>query len=243
MTPESVRDLYHGVISHGWEHTYEPLRSKPVSYFGPGTGIARTIDFYQQEEPSVRIGVLGLGIGILTSYGRQADSFRIYELVPAVIDIAKKYFWYLPSSKSKIDYVVGDGRLSLEREQSNEFHMLSVDAFSSDSIPMHLMTVEALQVYKKQIKSDGAIVYNVTNRLINLAPMVKLIADQEGMEAILIANRPSESDLYPTDFVVVTHNKKLIATLKNTQDFMPIETLPKIKAWTDSYNNLFDVLR
>jgi spermidine synthase len=163
--------------------------------------------------------------------------------VPAVIDIAKKYFWYLPSSKSKIDYVVGDGRLSLEREQSNEFHMLSVDAFSSDSIPMHLMTVEALQVYKKQIKSDGAIVYNVTNRLINLAPMVKLIADQEGMEAILIANRPSESDLYPTDFVVVTHNKKLIATLKNTQDFMPIETLPKIKAWTDSYNNLFDVLR
>lgn len=243
MTPESVRDLYHGVISHGWEHTYEPLRSKPVSYFGPGTGIARTIDFYQQEEPSVRIGVLGLGIGILTSYGRQADSFRIYELVPAVIDIAKKYFWYLPSSKSKIDYVVGDGRLSLEREQSNEFHMLSVDAFSSDSIPMHLMTVEALQVYKKQIKSDGAIVYNVTNRLINLAPMVKLIADQEGMEAILIANRPSESDLYPTDFVVVTHNKKLIAALKNTQDFMPIETLPKIKAWTDSYNNLFDVLR
>lgn len=242
-TPESVRDLYHGVISHGWEHTYEPLRAKPVSYFGPNTGIARTITFYQQEEPSIRVGILGLGIGILTSYGREADSFRIYELVPAVIDIAKKYFWYLTGSKSKIDYLVGDGRLSLEREQSNQFHMLSVDAFSSDSIPMHLMTVEALRGYKKQIKDDGAIVYNVTNRLINLAPMVKLIADKEGMEAVLIANRPPEADLYRTDFVVVTNNKKLIATLQNAPDYKPIETLPKLKAWTDSYNNLFDVLR
>jgi spermidine synthase len=160
-----------------------------------------------------------------------------------VIDIAKKYFWYLTSSKSKIDYLVGDGRLSLEREPSNQFHMLSVDAFSSDSIPMHLMTVEALQSYKKQIREDGAIVYNVTNRLINLAPMVKLIAEQEGMEAILIANRPSEPDLYRTDFVVVTQNKKLIAELKKGQDYKPIETLPKLKVWTDSYNNLFDVLR
>ena len=243
MRPESVRDLYHGVISHGWEHTYEPLRSKPVSYFGPSTGIAKTITFYQQEEPSIRIGILGLGIGILTAYGREADSFRIYELVPAVIDIAKKYFWYLSSSKSKIDYLVGDGRLSLEREPSNQFHMLSVDAFSSDSIPMHLMTVEALQSYKKQIKEDGAIVYNVTNRLINLAPMVKLIAEQEEMEAILIANRPSEPDLYQTDFVVVTQNKQLIAELKKSQDYKPIETLPKLKAWNDKYNNLFDVLR
>lgn len=242
-TPESVRDLYHGVISHGWEHTYEPLRAKPVSYFGPNTGIAKTITFYQQEEPSIRVGILGLGIGILTSYGRENDSFRIYELVPAVIDIAKQYFWYLTTSKSKIDYLVGDGRLSLEREQSNQFHMLSVDAFSSDSIPMHLMTVEALRGYKKQIKEDGAIVYNVTNRLINLAPMVKLIADKEGMEAVLIANRPPEADLYRTDFVVVTNNKKLIATLQKAPDYKPIETLPKLKAWTDSYNNLFDVLR
>ncbi|MBU6225208.1 MAG: fused MFS/spermidine synthase [Burkholderiales bacterium] len=242
-TPESVRDLYHGVISHGWQHTYEPLRTKPVSYFGPDTGIARTITFYQQEEPSIRVGILGLGIGILTSYGREGDSFRIYELVPAVIDIAKQYFWYLTSSKSKIDYLVGDGRLSLEREQSNQFQMLSVDAFSSDSIPMHLMTVEALRGYKKQIREDGAIVYNVTNRLINLAPMVKLIAEKEGMQAILIANRPQDKTLYPTDFVVVTNNKKLIASLQKAQDYTPIETQPKLKAWTDSYNNLFDVLR
>jgi len=242
-TPESVRDLYHGVISHGWQHTYEPLRAKPVSYYGPGTGIAETITFYQQEEPSIRVGILGLGIGILTSYGREADSFRIYELVPAVIDTAKKYFWYLSTSKSKIDYLVGDGRLSLEREQSNQFHVLSVDAFSSDSIPMHLMTVEALRGYKKQIREDGAIVYHVTNRLINLAPMVKLIADQEGMEAVLIANRPTEDDLYHTEFVVVTNNKKLIASLQKADDYKAIETLPKLKAWTDSYNNLFDVLR
>ena len=242
-TPDSVRDLYHGVISHGWQHTYEPLRTKPVSYFGPDTGIAQTVLFYQKEEPSIRVGVLGLGIGILTSYGRETDNFRIYELVPAVIDIAKKYFWYLTESKSKLSYLVGDGRLSLERESSNQFHVLSVDAFSSDSIPMHLMTVEALRLYKNQIKEDGAIIYNVTNRLINLAPMVKLIADAEGMQATLIANRPSEPDLYPTDFVVVTNNQKLIAKLQQAKDYVPIDTPPKLRAWTDRYNNLFDVLR
>jgi len=243
MTPDSFRDLYHGVIPHGWEHTYEPLRSKPVSYFGPNTGIARTISFYQQDELSIRVGIIGLGIGVLTSYGRENDSFRIYELVPAVIEIAKKYFWYLTSSKSKIDYFVGDGRLSLEREASNQFHMLSVDAFSSDSIPMHLITVEALRAYKRQIREDGAIVYNVTNRLINLAPMVKLIAEQEGMQAILIANRPLERGLYRTDFVVVTNNQKLIKLLKNSDDYKFIETKAQMNAWTDSFNNLFDVLR
>ena len=243
MTPDSFRDLYHGVISHGWQHTNESLRAKPVSYFGPGTGIARTITYYQQQEPSIRVGIIGLGIGILTSYGRETDNFRIYELVPAVIDIAKNYFWYLTGSKSKIDYFVGDGRLSLEREPSNQFQMLSVDAFSSDSIPMHLITVEALRGYKRQIREDGAIVYNVTNRLINLAPMVKLIAEQEGMQAVLIANRPTEKDLYRTDFVVVTKNQKLIESLKSANDYKEIETNPKLKVWTDSYNNLFDVLR
>ena len=89
----------------------------------------------------------------------------------------------------------------------------------------------------------SAIVYNATNRLINLAPMVKLIAEQEGMQAILIANRPSEKGLYRTDFVVVTNNQKLIDSLKKAEDYKVIETNPKLKAWTDSYNNLFDVLR
>ena len=123
-----------------------------------------------------------------------------------------------------------------------QFDMLSIDAFSSDSVPMHLMTVEALRVYQKQIKPDGAIVYNVTNRLINLAPMVKLLAEQEGMTAILISDTAARGDYYQTDFVIVTRNPKLIADAR-LKDAVPIQALPGLKVWTDHHNNLFDVLR
>ena len=188
------------------------------------------------------MGILGLGIGVLAAYGREADNYRIYELVPSVLDIAKKYFWYLTDAKAKVSYSLGDGRLNLERDPPQQFDMLSIDAFSSDSVPMHLMTVEALRVYQKQIKPDGAIVYNVTNRLINLAPMVKLLAEQEGMTAILISDTAARGDYYQTDFVIVTRNPKLIADAR-LKDAVPIQALPGLKVWTDHHNNLFDVLR
>ena len=132
--------------------------------------------------------------------------------------------------------------MNLERDPPQQFDMLSIDAFSSDSVPMHLMTVEALRVYQKQIKPDGAIVYNVTNRLINLAPMVKLLAEQEGMTAILISDTAARGDYYQTDFVIVTRNSKLIADAR-LKDAVPIQALPGLKVWTDHHNNLFDVLR
>ena len=149
---------------------------------------------------------------------------------------------YLTGSKAKIEYALGDGRLSLERDPPQQFDMLSIDAFSSDSIPMHLMTREALRVYKSQIKPDGAIVYNVTNRFINLAPMVKLLAEAEGMKAILISHNPDDDEYNYTDYVIVTNNEKLLAHPRFAQP-AEIDKLPGLKVWTDDYNNLFDVLR
>jgi spermidine synthase len=185
---------------------------------------------------------VGLGIGVLAAYGRETDHYRIYELVPSVLDIAKKYFWYLTDTKAKVSFSLGDGRLSLERDPPQQFDMLGIDTFSSDSIPMHLMTLEALRVYQKQIKPDGAIVYNVTNRLINLAPMVKLLAEQEGMTAILISDTAARGDYYQTDFVIVTRNPQLIQDPR-LASATPIAPIPGLKVWTDHHNNLFDVLR
>ena len=239
---ETLRHLYHGTISHGWQYTDTQLRTKPISYFGPGAGISKTLEFYAQQRPSIDVGILGLGIGVLVAYGRETDHYRIYELVPSVLDIAKKYFWYLTDTKAQVSFTLGDGRLSLERDPPQQFDMLSIDAFSSDSVPMHLMTVEALQVYQKQIKPEGAIVYNVTNRLINLAPMVQLLAQHEGMTAILISDTTAHGDYYKTDFVIVTRNQKLIQDprLASATRIVPI---PGLKVWTDNHNNLFDVLR
>ena len=240
--PASTRRLIHGVISHGSEFTHEPLRGKPISYFGPDSGIARVVQFYGEERAAIRVGVVGLGIGVLAAWGRPGDSYRIYELVPAVVDIAKSHFWYLTGSKAKIEYALGDGRLSLERDAPQQFDMLSIDAFSSDSIPMHLMTREALRVYKSQIRPDGAIVYNVTNRFINLAPMVKLLAEAEGMKAVMISHSPDSDEYNYTDYVVVTNNEKLLANPRFAEP-AEIDKLPGLKVWTDDYNNLFDVLR
>ena len=241
--PATKRSLVHGVINHGFESTHEPLRGKPISYFGPDSGIARVLAYLGEERPAMRVGVIGLGVGALTGWGREGDTYRIYELVPSVLEIAKSHFWYLTGSKAKIETVIGDGRLSLERDPPQQFDMLSVDAFSSDSIPMHLMTREALQVYKRQIKPDGAIVYNVTNRFINLAPMVKLLAEAEGMKAILISHNPgSSADYNYTDYMIVTSNEKLLADAR-FKDADEIDKLPRLKVWTDDYNNLFDVLR
>jgi len=238
----TLRHLYHGTISHGWQYTDTQLRTKPISYFGPEAGISKVLDFYAQQRPSIDVGILGLGIGVLVAYGRENDNYRIYELVPSVLEIAKKYFWYLTDAKANLSITLGDGRLNLEREPSQQFDMLSIDAFSSDSIPMHLMTVEALQVYQKQIKPEGAIVYNVTNRLINLAPMVQLLAQQEGMTAILISDTTAQGDYYKTDFVIVTRNQKLIKDPR-LASATPIVPIPGLKVWTDNHNNLFDVLR
>ncbi|MFM9968468.1 MAG: fused MFS/spermidine synthase [Burkholderiales bacterium] len=240
--PDTKRSLVHGVINHGYQSTQEALRGKPISYFGPDSGIGRVVQFYGEENASIRVGVVGLGVGAIAGWGRSGDTYRIYELVPVVLDLAKSHFWYLTGSKAKIETVLGDGRLSLERDPPQNFDMLSIDAFSSDAIPMHLMTREALRLYKKQIKPDGAIVYNVTNRFINLAPMVKLLAEAEGMKAILISHNPDSDDYNYTDYVIVTANEKLLA---NTRFANPaeIDKLPGLKMWTDDFNNLFDVLR
>ncbi len=240
--PTSTRRLIHGVISHGSEFTQEGLRGKPISYFGPDSGIARVVQFYGEERASIRVGVVGLGIGVLAAWGRPGDTYRIYELVPSVVDIARSHFWYLTGSGAKIEYALGDGRLNLERDPPQQFDMLSIDAFSSDSIPMHLMTREALRVYKGQIRTDGAIVYNVTNRFINLAPMVKLLAEAEGMKAVLISHNPDASEYNYTDYVVLTNNEKLLASPRFAEP-AEIDEIRGLKVWTDEYNNLFDVLR
>ena len=240
--PQTKRSLVHGVINHGYQSTYEPLRSKPMSYFGPDSGIARVLAYYGDERPAIRVGVIGLGVGALAGWGRAGDTYRMYELVPSVLDIAKSHFWFLTGSKAKIESVLGDGRLSLEREPPQNFDMLSIDAFSSDAIPMHLMTREALRVYKSQIKPDGAIVYNITNRFINLAPMVKLLAEAEGMQAIMISHSPESDEYNYTDYMIVTSNQKLLANHR-FKEAAEIDKLPGLKVWTDDFNNLFDVLR
>jgi len=236
-----TRSLIHGVINHGWQFVDPKLRMQPISYFGPGSGIARALEYYG-DRPR-RVGIVGLGVGSFTAWGRDGDYFRIYELDPDVVRIAREEFWYLSGARAKIDVVTGDGRLNLEREKEPQrFDLLSVDAFSSGSIPIHLLTREALRTYRRHLAPGGVIVYNVTNRFVNLAPLLQLVAEAEGMKVMLLEDDPKEEKYSGTSYVLVTENAALIAD-KRFADAEDIDPIPGLKPWTDGFNNLFKVVR
>jgi SAM-dependent methyltransferase len=216
------------------------LRREAISYFGPGSGIARALAFYEGRPR--RIGIIGLGVGSFTAWGREGDTFRIYELDPDVVKIAREQFWYLGDSPSKIEIVTGDGRLNMERDPPQNFDLISVDAFSSGSIPIHLLTREALAAYRRHLAPGGVIVYNVTNRFVNLAPQLKLVAEAEGMKILQADDDPTEDKYSGTSYVLVTQNEKLLAD-KRFENAEEIEPIKGLEVWTDSFNNLFRVVR
>jgi SAM-dependent methyltransferase len=238
--PAATRSLVHGVINHGWQYVDPKLRRQPISYFGPGSGIAKALAFYEGRPR--RVGVIGLGVGVFTAWGRPGDYFRVYELDPDVVRIAREQFWYLSDSEAKIEVVTGDGRLNMERDPPQKFDLISVDAFSSGSIPIHLLTREALQTYRRHLAPGGVIVYNVTNRFVSLAPLLKLVAEAEGMKIVQIDDDPQEDKYSGTSYVLVTENAALLAD-KRFADAETIEPIRGLEPWTDGHNNLFKVVR
>jgi SAM-dependent methyltransferase len=240
--PDANRRLVHGVIMHGEQYINPSHRHIITSYYGDTSGVGMALSRFHPVEQ--RVGVIGLGAGTLAGYGQKGDYFRLYEINPKVIDIATYYFYYLTESRAKVETALGDARLVLEREPSQKFDVLAVDAFSSDAIPVHLITREALQVYLKHIKPDGAVAFHVTNRYLRLAPVVKQLADEIGYEAVLITD-DAEDDKYlsRTDWVIVTKNRAFIDDEDVKAKRVAIEPIPGLRVWTDDFNNLFQILK
>lgn len=238
---DGVRRLIHGVILHG-EQYLKPSRSgEATTYYGPDSGVVLAIRNTQQENQ--RVGVIGLGTGTLAVWGKPDDNYHFYDINPQVIDIAQSQFTYLKNSKAKIDISLGDARLSLEREMPHGFDVLVVDAFSSDSIPVHLITREAMAVYLKHVKPGGAIVFHVTNRFLKLAPVVKQLADDLGLYTALIVDEADEVAYSKTDWVIVTRDKALLENEAIAQKASAIDVIPGLRLWTDDFNNLFQILK
>jgi len=238
---EAVRRLMHGVIMHGEQYLARDRRDEPTTYYGPAAGVARAIKV-NQSAPA-RIGVVGLGAGTLATYGRPGDVYRFYELNPQVIDIARREFSFLADSGAKIEIVLGDARLNMEREPSQQYDVLAIDAFSSDSIPVHLITREAMAVYLRHIKPGGVIAFHVTNRFLRLAPVVKEIADAYKLRAALIIDDADDDDLSKTDWVLVTRDPHLLARAEIASVSSEIVRIRGLRPWTDDYNNLFQILK
>ncbi len=242
--PEAVRSLVHGVILHG-EQRLDPARKMdPTSYYGPASGIGLAIA--NSPEGPRHVGVIGLGTGTLATYGRPGDRYRMYEINPQVVNIAWYWFSFLQDSKAKVDVVLGDARLQLEREAPQAFDVLAIDAFSSDSIPTHLITKEAMEVYLRHLKPDGVIAFHVTNRFLDLPPVVRRIADELGLKSMIVSDEPSDRQdrfLSSSDWVLVSRSDAMLQTAAIKAVARPVDSKPQWRLWTDDFNNLFQILK
>jgi hypothetical protein len=249
--------LMHGRIEHGYQFKDSDKRYWPTSYFGPNSGVGIAIRFHparqgKQGHRSLRIGVVGLGTGTLASYGEENDYLRFYEINPDVVRLSDKYFTYRKDSPAKIDVVLGDARVSMERERahhdSQQFDVLAIDAFSSDAIPVHLLTHECYQTYWYHLKENGILAVHISSRFFNLSPVVRALAEQdeeEGTRALLVAddgNPSQETDA--TRWILVTSNQEFLQTKEVAEAVTPWNDAdPPPMLFTDNYSNLLHLLR
>lgn len=241
---ESYRTLLNGSINHGEEWTHPNRRLDPVSYYCPNSGVGRAI---RKRQPGVaqRIAVFGLGTGSIAGYARPGDFVRFYEINPLVVNLSKHEFFYTTESKGQVDIAMGDARLSLEAQEPQNYDVLAVDCFSGDSIPVHLLTVEAVRLYFKHIKPDGVIAVHVSNRFLELAPVVGRIAEALGKASLHVETDEDgdETNCFGTTWVLLANNKGVFEGDSFRGAGHEVKNSVKYPLWTDNYSSLFQIMR
>ncbi len=249
----NYRAMLHGAIMHGGQLLDPQYRGQPADYFGPTSGYGRLFAALADVRPGPRrIGIIGLGAGVVAAYGRTGDTMIFYEISPKVIEIERREFTFLRDSPASNEVILGDGRLSLEKELksrgSRGYDVLGIDAFSGDSVPMHLVTREAMALYVRHLAPDGVIVFQATNRYIELAPVIKRLAAEQGMEARLVSDWPDSQEgvgywMSATDQVLVTRDGKLLQHPRILEASERIEERFDLPTFTDARHNLFRILK
>lgn len=233
------RSLFNGRILHGVQWL-SPNRSRwTTTYYSPESGVGRVL---AGVPPSpVRVGAIGLGIGTVASYARQGDSYRFYEINPLVIRVARADFRFLSDCRAKWQVAEGDGRLALEQEPAHEFDILVLDAFSGDSIPIHLLTREAFELYFSRLQPAGVLAVHVTNKYLELGSLVGRTADELGWEATAVHNIADPMrKVSAADWIVVRPKGGANGDLGGAG--RPVARRPGLRIWTDDFSNLFQVL-
>ena len=242
-TARHRRSLVHGTILHGNQYLDPTLATQATTYYTNTSGIGRLLDTLHPRLDPLRVGVIGLGTGSLAVYGTPGDLYKFYEINPDVIAVAKRDFTYLHDSGANIQTALGDARLVLEREPAQQFDVLAIDAFSSDSIPVHLITFEAMGIYRKHMKPDGVIAFHVTNRFLDLIPVVDALAKAHRLAALWVSDEGEGTLASRSDWVLVGSNQKLLDQPRLTESSQPVAARPEWRLWTDDFNNLVQVLK
>ena len=262
-TKKHRRKLYNGQINHGMQLLYPTEKYRILSYYSAHSGIGIAFRHHPKrlraehaestegtkQDNHLKVGVIGLGIGLIASWGEPGDTFRFYEINPGVVRIANDFFTVLKESMAKTKVILGDGRISLERELAShgsmQFDMLVVDAFSGDAIPIHLITEEALQLYFKHLQPDGIVALHISNRHINLKPVVYGLAHRMDIPAILIKKRRRSQDFIKgSEWILMTRNAAFFDNIEVVHYMTPWPSdIRDDIIWTDDYSSLVHVLK
>ena len=247
---KKANSMIHGMTVHGVQYLDD--RARPTTYYVEDSGVGLLLLNHPKRGQGMRVGVLGLGVGTLATYAQDGDVYRYYEINPVVVRLAEGeggYFTFLSDSKAETTVVVGDARISLEQElaagEKQNFDVLVLDTFSSDSIPVHLVTKEAFALYLDQLAPDGVIAAHISNRHLDLRPVFWQLAQEFGL-AIVQVNRPASSgdNGFPSEWILLARDPALLeipAIKSHAISFEGYTT--SIKLWTDDYSNLFQILK
>lgn len=244
-------NMAHGITIHGLQFSAPDKRREPTAYFARPSGIGLAMANHPKYGQDMRVGILGLGIGTLAAYGQPGDVYRMYEINPIMLELAEGrggYFSFLGDTPATVTNVLGDARISLERELatggSDEFDLLAMDAFSSDSVPVHLLTKEAFDIYLKHLASGGILAVNVSNRHLDLLPVLWQAARYHNLKMVVI---PTEGDgrlVFTSNWVLLARESTLLETPAITQRALAMEEYTtNVPLWTDDFSNLFQILK
>jgi len=249
--PDSERlDLRHGRIVHGFQYRSPEKRHAPTTYYTEDSGIGLVLRRHALRNLGpMRVGVVGLGVGTIAAYGRPGDTLRFYDINPAVVALSTgpmRLFSYLADCPARVEIVSGDARLSLEREAASGapgFHVLAVDAFTSDAIPVHLMTCEAIGIYIARLAPGGLLAMHISNRQLDLEPVVREAASSLSLPICVVDRNEGGEAAWATTWVLLSRDPSAFATPEIARACARREAAPQIRLWTDDYSNLLSVIK
>jgi hypothetical protein len=245
----ALRRLQNGKILHGAQFVDPEHTQEVTTYYGDGSGVEVAIDHHPKREAGqpLQIGVIGLGAGTIAGLGQAGDTMRFFEINPAAVEFARRYFTFLSGTKAHVEIAVGDARVSLERElrdpaRQHTYDVLAIDAFSGDAIPVHLLTREAFALYRDALREDGVLAVHVSNHYLDLPPIVRGLAAEQGRRAVRIEAPDDESRaLESSTWMLVTSNAAL---LENAAPYIQSpEPGERSLVWTDAFSSLLQVLK
>lgn len=242
--PDRFRNLLHGIISHGTQFLAPERRLEPTGYYFPDSGVGRVFSSWPTTPPR-NIGVIGLGAGALAAYGRPGDQFTFFEINPQVIAVAQEDFSYLSESKATCKILLGDGRLLLEQWNGQPFDILVLDAFSGDSVPVHLLTKEAFDLYFRRLKPNGILAVHMTNKHLDFTPILATAAGERGLPALVQKSAGQTRGQYNLSWGLIPADPRGFerAGWDSSGVFFPGTKPAHFRPWTDDFTNLLGLLR